>query len=214
MTTHTVTVNKVVTTGTLPYSTAWSTRSKISDAAQVGDGIWALNGNSIRTIQTGYDRTVMLGDIHWSDYEVTVPLTMNGIDDTWHTAESVAPQIGIGVHWLGHTPLVSGGQPNEYWYPTGAFAWYQIRSTTRFEFDGNNTSPNLYKSVKLSYGTQYIWKVRAQTVSGKMVYSFKQWKAGDPEPSSWLMQFTSTSGPTAGAIVLVAHHVDATRLVT
>jgi uncharacterized repeat protein (TIGR02543 family) len=210
VTTHTVTVNKVVTTGTLPYSTAWSTRSKISDAAQVADGLWALNGDSIRTIQTGYDRTVAVGDIHWTDYEVTVPVTMNGIDDTWHTPESVAPQFGVGIHWLGHSPLVDGGQPNEYWFPTGAFAWYQIRSTTRFQFVGNDSSPNLFKNVKLSYGTTYMWKVRAQTVSGHIVYSFKEWKAGDSEPSAWTMQFTATSGPAAGAVILVAHHVDAT----
>jgi uncharacterized repeat protein (TIGR02543 family) len=210
VTTHTVTVNKVVTTGTLPYNTAWSTRSKIADGAQVVDGKWALNGSTIRTIQTGYDRTVALGDVNWSDYEVTVPFTMNGIDDTWHTKESVAPALGVGIHWLGHTPLTAGGQPNEYWFPTGAFAWYQIRSTTRFAFNGNETSPVMYKNATLSYGTQYVWKLRAQTINGQMQYFFKQWQASDPEPTSWTLQFTGTSGPTAGGIILVAHHVDVT----
>jgi regulation of enolase protein 1 (concanavalin A-like superfamily) len=209
-TTHVVTVNKVVASGTLPFNTAWSTRSKVSDAVQVSDGQWVLTGGGLRNTEIGYDRTIDIGDVNWSNYEVTVPFTMNGIGGNYNTPESNAPALGLGIYWLGHTQRVSGEQPLTFWYPTGAYAWYQFKSTTQFQLNGNNNLPLKTLPASLPFGTQYIWKLRAQTVSGGVQYSFKQWKASDAEPAAWTMQITGTTGPKAGAIVLVAHHVDVT----
>ena len=56
------------------YSIDWSTVTRISDVAQVVDGMWRIEGNTVRTAETGYDRLINIGDMNvWDSYEVTVP---------------------------------------------------------------------------------------------------------------------------------------------
>ena len=58
------------------YSIDWDSVANIQDVAQVVDGSWALDGDSVN-IEFGYDRLLAIGDESWTDYEVTVPITIN-----------------------------------------------------------------------------------------------------------------------------------------
>ena len=82
-TTHTVTVNWENTgqVWPLPYSIDWSTVTNISDVAQVVDGLWAIQPDgTLRTMQSGYDRIIAIGDETWTDYQVTAEMTFNSFD--------------------------------------------------------------------------------------------------------------------------------------
>ena len=69
----------------------------IQEQAHVVNGNWTVVGDSIRTVEPGFDRLVSLGDISWSNYEVTSSVIMN---------ESLHPTlfgVGFKVRWQGHT---------------------------------------------------------------------------------------------------------------
>ena len=63
----------------LPYMADWGALAGIEHVesiAHIVDGLWKLTPDGIRGIQTGYDRTIAIGDMTWpSNYEVTVPFT-------------------------------------------------------------------------------------------------------------------------------------------
>jgi len=75
----------------LPYSIDWSTTGQIQDVAQIVDGLWSLQPEGIRPVILGYDRLVDIGDLSWSNYEVTVPVTIHGIDPDGYNPPSNAP---------------------------------------------------------------------------------------------------------------------------
>ena len=125
-------IQRVVNTQTVPYSTNWSAASKVNDQAQVVDGKWAVDGNTIRPVETGYDRLVAIGDVSWHDYDVTVPFTVHGLGPGHNSSStSGAALIGLGLNWRGHQPKASE-QPGYYWYPTGAFTWYRWTTGPKF----------------------------------------------------------------------------------
>ena len=64
----------------LGYQVDWSTANAISDVAQVVDGRWSIVGGELRNDLQNYDRLVAIGDLAWTDYEVTVPVTVREID--------------------------------------------------------------------------------------------------------------------------------------
>ena len=79
--TENVTVNYASgNTWPLPYAVDWTTTSQIGDVAQIVDGVWSLESDGVRTAQLGYDRLLSIGDISWDNYEVTVPVTLHGLD--------------------------------------------------------------------------------------------------------------------------------------
>jgi len=57
----------------LPFQADWSSAADVSDVAQIVDGRWSIANGELRNDLYGYDRLVTLGDISWTDYEVTVP---------------------------------------------------------------------------------------------------------------------------------------------
>ncbi|MFP3901103.1 MAG: InlB B-repeat-containing protein [Acidimicrobiia bacterium] len=206
-----VTVHRVTgTTWPLPYSTDWSTASAIGERVQVVDGKWALDGGTIRAVENGYDRAVALGDLSWTDYEVTVPVTVHGLAPGYGTSESGGPLVGLGLRWRGHT-AVGEEQPRMGFYPTGAFAWHRWdRDGERgaYRLTGNDGSPvGGFNSPTLEFGTTYMFKARVATVSGGAEYRFKVWESGTPEPPTWGTSIVEDAGPEAGGILLLAHHV-------
>jgi hypothetical protein len=61
----------------------------------------------------------------------------------------------------------------------------------------------------IDLGVQYVFKLRAETISGVSTYKFKAWRSVDPEPAEWLL--AATEGPhdlENGSILLVVHHAD------
>jgi uncharacterized repeat protein (TIGR02543 family) len=113
----------------LPYSIDWSSATSIQDVAQVVDGLWTLEADSVRILEPGYDRLVAIGDVSWTDYEVMVPVTIHDLSDNMGGA-------GILLRWNGHTDdPISGWQPKTGWNPLGAIGWFRYN---RLEFWGND----------------------------------------------------------------------------
>lgn len=59
------------------YTIDWANVTNLQDVAQVVDGQWAVQGGVLRPLTLHYDRLVAIGDMSWTDYEVTVPLTIH-----------------------------------------------------------------------------------------------------------------------------------------
>jgi regulation of enolase protein 1 (concanavalin A-like superfamily) len=205
--TTTVTVRKAPAAArSLPHDVNWSAATKISDAGQVVDGRWLLGSGSIRTAAPGYDRIVAVGDMSWSNYEVTAPVTIHSLSTT-----SPHAGVGIAVGWRGH----DGTERPRVEWPLGSLCFY-YRDTRTDPFQlwmaaypapflvGNDGSID-----RLVLGTQYMWKVRTQTLSGNpgmARYSCKVWPASGAEPAGWDVSVDLAA--RAGAIAMVADYAD------
>jgi len=208
-----------VTVGTVwpeDYTANWSSVEGIQDAGQVVDGLWALEGNTIRPLIPDYDRLIAIGDVTWANYEVTASITTRSADTVaGYPSPSSGPAIGIGLRWQGH--VSTGTQPNWGYWPLGALAWYRWvpDGTEQFQVIGNrnNRVAKDQSGRRLELGRTYIFKVRVQTESdGRHLYQFKAWLAGQTEPAAWQLQIRNgnlADDPTHGSLLLVAHHVDA-----
>jgi hypothetical protein len=185
----------------LPYTAEWDTLDQIEDIAQPVDGLWAIQAdNTVRTIETGYDRLIAIGDTLWSDYEVTAPITIH----------SFGTYFGIGFlfRWMGHTDdPIAGWQPKTGWLPYGALCWYR---PDELMITGNNNSTLDIDIRTLSTGITYMFKARVKTIPGVGgKYSFKVWEQGQPEPENWeLTGQEELSDPQFGSILLTAHRAD------
>lgn len=202
----------------LPYSVDWSRVSDIPRAVQILDGRWTKTSDGLRTVSMGYDRLFAVGDVKWTDYEITVPITIHSIDSVASdNPTSVGPGFGLITHWRGHsfTPIhqCQCSQPRCGWLPAGATGWYEYGGQEPgFHIQGVSTARGSM-SWRLEFNTRYVWKMRSETLGKRQCcnYRIKFWKGGDPEPAKWDLEgFGATDSLTSGSIVLDAHHVDAT----
>ncbi len=194
------------------YSIDWGAVANIQDAAQVVDGLWSIESSSIRPVIQGYDRLIAIGDIDptWKDYEVTVPITLNA---PLNSSVPYGPIFGIIIHWQGHYDW-DGTQPRWGWWPLGAmgiYDWVPQNNDFRLRIVGNAES-SIAEDLSgrhLSVGVPYIFKMRAETVSNKSVYSLKVWEADTPEPSGWNLSGQGISaGLKHGSLLLLSHYAD------
>lgn len=200
----------------MPYTTDWSSAARIEDAGQAIDGLWALTGDGIRPVVHRYDRLVGFGDDTWTNYEAEVPVTIAGIDaENGYRYPSVGPGIGLLMNWSGHFQQVDE-VPTTGWQNFGALAWHRWTRKQGVDYAGlqglvyygreEATDPDF----ELAYDTEYIIKMRSENqVNGSIMYRYKMWKAAEPEPANWNMEFPGNSnGPRRGSLLFVAHHVD------
>ena len=193
------------------FDAEWSLASEIADVAQVVDGLWSIVPGGLRPDVMGYDRIVAIGDVAWTDFEVTVPITIHDYDPNGFMFPSVAPGLGLTHRWRGHTELNPGEQPLAYWLPIGASFWYDFDEPKVFLAGADG----LYVEDAprtLTFDVTYIWKLRGETTGdGTTLYSGKIWPEGDPEPPGWDLQGVDGPGDLAsGSLLLIAHHMDAT----
>lgn len=211
-TSRTVKVHRrpAVTAG-LPYTLRWQSGVPVSQQAQVVDGDWTVSEEGLRTQISGYDRLVSLGDMSWTDYELTVPVTVHELGPAAYTPLSHAPVIGVGVRWNGHT-AINTAQPAQHWYPTGSFTWYRFHENgPRLEMFGTEDYPRSYGSPYFEIGVTFMLKVRVETLPGGATrYQASMWRAGEPDPGAWYTQVEYEGGPESGAVVLIAHQLHAT----
>lgn len=204
----------------LPFTANWNGSSSIQAVAQPIDGLWTMDvgSNTVTAQQLAYDRLLAIGDLGWSDYEVTVPVTVRAIDVGGYAAPSNGPGVGLLVRWRGHTETTPGEQPKTYWRTNlGGLAWYRWwRKDGEFfagyKLQGGGGTVIDEDSPKvLTFNTTYNFKVRVESVPNQRAYYwFKFWEQGTTEPASWDLEGQGTNGETsAGSVVLVAHHVDA-----
>lgn len=198
----------------LGYSIDWAGVSKIEDAAQVVDGLWAIEGGTIRSIAPGYDRLVAIGDVTWRNYQVTTSVTVHSVDPAGYLSPSNGPGVGFGVRWAGHSVWDSAQPSNGYW-PLGALAWYRWKTdgTEQFQLHGNylNKKANDTTGRRLVVGSTYMMKVRVETeADGRHHYRYKTWLSGTPEPG-WQLEIWNgnrADDPATGSLLLLAHHVN------
>ena len=216
-TTHTVTINYVSGAPcTLPCTIDWSKVSNIQSVAQIVDGKWEIQPDgTVRTLQMGYDRLLAIGDMSWTNYEVTVPVTVHA---------RYSPDFGIGIvtGWQGHTNCVSNSgcqadsQPNTG-HPFFGLAWwinhyFDPDKHTLEEIYANSPSyfetPLINVPRVLALGTPYIFKFRVQRNSPSGThYSLKIWPVGSAEPTTWDL-VVDDSDTTQGSIVLASYKGD------
>ena len=196
-----------------PSSVTWGAYGSVLSAAQPVDGVWAIEGDGVRILQIGYDRLIAIGDTTWTDYEVTVPITIHSIDAGGYNPVSGRPVVGVFVRWIGHTDdPISGWQPLSGWNPSGALGMYSFNQPAqggeRLEiwqraFDTSGK--------KLALESPYYFKMRVESQAGGDHYALRVWPDGESEPSTWdLMYLDEARRASRGSAMLLAHHVDAT----
>lgn len=207
--TSTVVLQYQPVTPSLPYSTNWAKAGRIADQAQVVDGRWGLDGGTVRPLEMGYDRLLMVGDVSWHDYEVTVPITVHGLGPGNGSLRSGNSLVGLALNWNGHSQ-VQDEQPPRYWYPTGALAWHRwFEPEGRWELRGNEDDPIVrHTRTTLDFDSTYVFKARSETVDGGVEYSWKVWRQGAPEPEQWDLTVVENNGPPTGSVGVIAHHID------
>lgn len=222
----------------LPHETDWSAVPSIQEAAQVVDGLWRLEGESIRSREMGYDRLIAIGDISWTDYEITVPITIHGFDSSGFRNTSGGPGVGVLMRWEGHRdwsvsqPLHGrwplsvikrwraqsdrrGNQPRRGWWPVGALGWYKWHHKRGYRLNiTGNRGAILAEDLSgrtLEPGICYMFKMRVETRGGQgSLYRLKVWERDGPEPDGWDLSGQGVEGELRrGSLLLVAHHIDA-----
>jgi hypothetical protein len=202
----------------LPYTAQWSTAFDVTSAAQGVDGQWLIEADGVRCPTPGYDRLLAIGDTTWTNYEVTVPVTIHAIDPNGYNPPSFTPGLGIVLRWNGHTDFLKpGSQPSIGYWPLGGiaeFVYHVDQCGPRFQLYGNPFTLRDQDDfcTPHEFGVTYLWKFRVLTLgNGKHEYKFKVWEQGDPEPAGWfLSMLEDASEPAHGSLLLLAHHVDAT----
>ncbi len=194
----------------LPYTANWSQTDDVNTFAYPVDGPWDIGNDDRVSAETlDYDRLLVLGDVSWTDYEVTVTVRVNEHGPHAYTSNSGAPLVGLALRWLGHTQN-SSEQPRRNWYPTGALMWYRWTGSGRYQMYGNDGSPSRsLSSPKLNFDVTYKFKAQVVTLTENTTrYRFKVWNASSSEPQPWLMEIVEDNGPMSGAIALITHHSD------
>ncbi|MEE9444578.1 MAG: fibronectin type III domain-containing protein, partial [Cocleimonas sp.] len=190
----------------IPYTANWGTLTTIQDVeniAHIVDGLWRLTNDGIRTAQTGYDRTIAIGDETWptDNYEVTVPFILH----------SDFSGIGFAVGWQGHEGRYSPGKE----WPIQALAWIRKNNKTSFNIVtyGGLIDWEVYRASQeiapLAVGEKYMLKSYSKPLSnGMSQFNVKFWKQSEGEPIAWNMH---ADVPTRdGSVLLVAHKADVT----
>ena len=194
------------------YSINWNNVTNITDAAQITDGLWIKEANSIRSANIGYDRMITIGNMTWDDYEITAPFTLNAPLNS--ASPSGGPNFGFGMRWQGHYDSVPPVQPRYIWDPLGALGLYIWNNTARdFQLsligNGMKVLDHDTSGRHLSVGTTYIFKMRAETIVSNTLYSLKVWEQGTTEPLGWTI---SGYGPATelkhGSITVTSHYAD------
>lgn len=198
----------------LPYAVEWDSVTSVQNVAQVVDGRWTIGEDGLRPILLGYDRAVAIGDLSWTNYEITAEVIVHGIDTTGFRWPSLHPGFGITLRWQGHTAW-DDAQPRWGYTPIGASSWYSWRSKgdlrrTRLSLGGEGPTQIAPAFETLQFETPYYFKMRVQEAAGGgSAYYLKVWQAAAAEPADWLLTYSEgIEDLAAGSVLLVAHHVD------
>ncbi|WP_374688889.1 DUF1349 domain-containing protein [Promineifilum sp.] len=196
----------------------WAGATKVSDVAQVIDGLWAIDNGGARPTVLDFDRLIGIGDMSWRDYTVTVPITVFGIDAEGYKAPSNGPGVGVLVRWQGHYAASEGESPRTGWRRLGGLGWYRWKKDGAVYSEGlqllGNKGQLIGESTRtLNVGTTYIFKLAIQSNPNPVkpaIYRFKVWPANGTEPATWDVEGQGINGePRSGSLMLLAHHVDA-----
>ena len=199
----------------LPYRIKWSEVGRIGDAAQVVDGLWRLLPDGVRTIESGYDRVIAIGDQTWRDYEVRVSVTFHAFAPPVEGPPGFGvTHAAVAVRWPGHDE--DSHQPHVKWFPLGSTAEFRLSPTLEGSawriLGGPEQEVEAKRGRRIELGEPYRIAVRVETLpGGDTRYRAKLWAAVEPEPTAW--QVTAVEGMEdvqSGSTLLIAHHTDVT----
>lgn len=199
----------------LPYSIDWNKVPALQDAVQIVDGHWKLVPGGVRTERPYYDRVLAVGDLSWTNYEVTAAVTFHGFTGpTPQGPHYGVTHAGIGLRWTGHHD--DGKQPRVQWHPLGAAAEFQLfqdLSKCHWRILADQKGRAVSKDrTRIVLGRTYVMKARVESLArGQTRYQAKIWPAGEAEPRKWAVE--SMEGPedvSSGCLLLVAHNSDVT----
>jgi len=91
----------------LPFHIDWAKVKNAQDVLQIVDGKWRWDSSGIRPVELGYDRFLTVGSLGWTNYQVTVPVTVHGFDESAFLQSTGGRHAGISVdlRWLGHSDV-------------------------------------------------------------------------------------------------------------
>ncbi len=228
--TKTVTVNFQKKSRPLPVHIRWSDVKNLQNVGQICDGLWTIEDEGLRTVKTGYDRVFLIGEMNWTDYEATFPVTVHAIHDLGpHSGAwgSFGPVMRFQGHVIGGHRNFPYGQPKWGYMPVGAIgflSWDRQHFKESGElrllmnFLRGDKGKKTYDKINFQWGDSFLIKMRCKTLpdtskgEGVTLYSFKIWHDEDPEPNEWNYQVKQKSkfALRRGSLGLIAHHVDAT----
>lgn len=196
-----------------PFVVDGSSAVTIDEVAQVVDGLWEFSGDGFAVVDPGYDRLIGLGDVSWTDFQVTARVSVSAFEPVYTGPSAPGPLVGFLLRWQGHQP--TGTQPNWGFLPFGALGCYQRRvgGVERFEMrDDGGVVATDSSGLTFPLESDFYLKMRVETTPGQGGrYQFKAWPAESSEPPFWLLDSTRPPGDlAAGSLLLVAHHVVAT----
>jgi len=214
--TVTVIVERRSGSSALPLMLDWTSITSVQDAGQCVDG-------KLTPVHTGYDRTFLIGNRTWVDYEATVPVTVHRVDPKTGP-NSGGNGLGLLFRFTGH---VTGGprnfppgQPKWGYQPFGAIAWLRWadgadRPPAIQFYPGDRDGPTNHGTFAVREGATYLMRARCESLpddasgAGATRYAFRIWEAGTTEPDDWAWQETQVSRTANrnGGLALLAHHV-------
>ncbi|WP_172300496.1 Ig-like domain-containing protein [Pseudoruegeria sp. HB172150] len=194
------------------YSIDWSTVTDLQDVVQVVDGLWTFDDDGARPAELGYDRLLVLGDQTWDNYELTMTITTN---DLQNEDPINGGGFAFGMLWDGHTDSRHGDiQPLSGWEPGAAF-FYRDGRFRSHSYDEWTDVLAVSSKLDLAEDVTFNVIVRVeQTGIYDRLYSLKIWEVGTPEPTEWTLQgletFSLDEAPATGGIYLNSHYYDIT----
>jgi hypothetical protein len=201
----------------LPRHITWSKCKNIQDVAQIIDGKWTINGDTISPLEVGYDRLVGIGDVSWKDFEVLLPITVHGINPRSYSTISTHTGVGIVARWAGHhkhsADATASGQPRFGPTPWGMICWW----CTWHHLGGliNMFDPDFTRACEkemfLKLHTPYMFRIQVETQGrSRSWYRMKVWEKDLEEPKKWTLENKGAiNSLSQGSIVLGAHETAA-----
>ncbi len=171
-------------------------RSVRLQRAQIFEGQWVHDGNGIRPAATGFDRVITLGDMNWTDYEVTAKMTFNSFDTSQPVVGSA---VGLALGWQGHSEW---GQPR-FGHPSGGLCLYSYNANDPLLFRlqlGYSPGP-AHDTIVAGRTTTSRWAFSSRCASASATsatamtrYSCKMWQAASRSRAPGHSRRTSRTG--------------------
>lgn len=213
-------VEKCTGSGRLPCAIRWSATQNPQDVGQYVDGHWAVGPRGLRTQHTGYDRIFLLGSDAWSDYQITVPVTIHAVDPLLgpHSGDN---GLGLVMRFAGHAvdnrSDGSTAQPKWEYLPFGAIAWLRWKDGPDMPpqkqfYRGDSDERRNFGECPVTEGKTYVFKAACKRVGpSASTYCCAVWPASEDEPRAWdwLVEQKDERVRPHGGVALLAHHVNA-----